>query len=207
MVPAILVAARLLAHAQYIAQHGTNVEEMRMSMVAGLPSVNTEVGAVGRRLVPWPPVLGEPSAFVTPADPKPAIVPAIVTRAKQALLDDVRKLVLQGVDPRPDGLEISPTAPSLTIAEQLISSLPDDVAIPSVCLPDDGEITFSWQIQDEAGERWRAVLAIAPDSEVECFVRKRGDDKPVAHFRTDDGVATFCLPDNILCALRAHWRT
>lgn len=130
----------------------------------------------------------------------------IVTRAKQALLDDVRKLILQGVEPRMDGLHNSPTAASLATAEQLISSLPDDVARPSVSLPDDGEITFSWQAVDETGERWRAVLAIAPDSEVECFVRRRQDHKPTVHFREEAGAAPFALPSDIVRALRSHWR-
>ena len=175
-------------------------------IATSLTRVNTEVSAVGRRLVPWPPIVDEPSAFVTPSDPKPAIGPAIVNRAKQALLDDLRKLILQGAEQRPDGLDSSsPTAASLAIAEQLISSLPDHVAMPSVCLPDDGEITFSWQTKDEVGEHWRAVLVIAPDSEVECFVRKRSDHKAVVHFRTEDGVATFGLPDKILHALHTHW--
>ena len=133
-----------------------------------------------------------------------AIGHAIVTRAKQALLDDVRTLVLRGPEPRPDGLHISPTAASFAIAEQLISSLPDDVAMPSVSLPDDGEITFSWQTMDEAGERWRAVLAIAPDSEVECFVRRRQDHRPTVHFREEDGAVR--LPSDIVNALRSHWR-
>ena len=132
--------------------------------------------------------------------------PAIVTRAKRALLDDVRKLVLLGVQPRPDGLHINPTAASLAIAEQLISSLPDDVAMPSVSLPDDGEITFSWQTMDETGERWRAVLAIAPDSEVECFVRRSRDQKPTVHFQEEGGAAPFGLPSQVLSALRSHWR-
>ena len=129
-----------------------------------------------------------------------------MTRAKQALLDDVRKLVLRGVEPRPDGLHCDPSAASLAIAEQLISSLPDDVTMPSVSLPDDGEITFSWQATDEAGERWRAVLAIAPDSELECFVRRCRDHQAAVHFRTHDGTGLFGLPDDVETALRTHWR-
>lgn len=130
----------------------------------------------------------------------------IVARPKQALLDDLRKLILRGVDPRPDGLECSPTEHSLAVAERLILSLPDDVAMPSASLPDDGEITLSWQSVDNQGERWRAVLAIAPDSEVECFVRRRTDHRPVAHYRTSTGNVPFCLPDHIVNVLRAHWR-
>ena len=130
----------------------------------------------------------------------------IVARPKQALLDDLRKLILRGVDPRPDGLECSPTEHSLAVAERLILSLPDDVAMPSASLPDDGEITLSWQAVDKQGERWRAVLAIAPDSEVECFVRRRTDHRPVAHYRTNAGNMPFCLPDHIVNVLRAHWR-
>ena len=171
-----------------------------------LTSVTTEIHVRGRRLVRWPAEEGEKGAFVTPPDLRPIIGPAIVTRAKQALLDDVRKLVLLGVQPRPDGLHINPTAASLAIAEQLISSLPDDVAMPYVSLPDDGEITFSWQTMDETGERWRAVLAIAPDSEVECFVRRGRDHKPSVHFREEGGAAPFGLPSQVLSALRSHWR-
>ena len=178
-----------------------------MSMnAASLTTGSAGVGPLGRRLVPWPPAVDDVGAFVTPSDSNPAIGPAIVTRAKQALLDDVRVLILQGVEPRPDGLHCSPTATSLAIAEQLISSLPDDVAMPSVSLPDDGEITFSWQTKDETGEHWRAVLAIAPDSEVECFVRRRTDRRPAVHFRTADGVAQFRLPDDVVSTLHMHWR-
>lgn len=130
----------------------------------------------------------------------------IIAKPKRTLLDDVRKLVLRGVEPRPDGLERSPTEHSLAVAEQLVLSLPDDLAMPSASLPDDGEITFSWQTVDNQGERWRAVLAIAPDSEVECFVRRRTKNRPVAHFRTDAGVEQFGLPDDIVNALRTHWR-
>ena len=130
----------------------------------------------------------------------------IGARPKQALLDDLRKLFLRGVDPRPDGLECNPTEDSLAVAERLILSLPDDVAMPSASLPDDGEITLSWQSVDNRGERWRTVLAIAPDSEVECFVRRRTDHRPVAHYRTNAGIAPFCLPDHIVNVLRAHWR-
>lgn len=178
-----------------------------MSMTAtSLASVNTEAGAVARRFVRWPPVVDEPGAFVTPSDTNPVIGPAIVSRAKQALLDNVRTLILRGVAPRPDELHRSPSAESLAIAEQLISSLPDDVTMPSVSLPDDGEITFSWQTTDETGERWRAVLAIAPDSEVECFVRRLQDHKPTVHFRKEAGAAPFALPSDIVSALRSHWR-
>ena len=178
-----------------------------MSMTAtSSASASTEVDALGRRLVRWPPVTDDIGAFATPSYPQPAIRRAIVTRAKQALLDDVRKLVLRGVEPSLDGLHRGPTPASLAIAEQLVSSLPDDVTVPTVSLPDDGEITFSWQTTDETGERWRAVLAIAPDSEVECFVRRRSDHQPAVHFRTEDGMALFGLPDNIENALCAHWR-
>ena len=144
-------------------------------------SVNTEADALGRR-------------------------PRVVARTKQALLDDVRKLVLRGVEPRLDELHCSPPSVSVAIAKRLISSLPDDVTMPSVSLPDDGEITFSWQTTDEAGERWRAVLAVAPDSEVEFFVRRRSDHRPAAHFRTEDGKALFGLPDEVESAQRTHWR-
>ena len=130
----------------------------------------------------------------------------IVSRPKQALLDDLRKLTLRGVERRSDGLECSPTERNLSVAEQLVLSLPDDVAMPSASLPDDGEITLSWQAEDGHGERWRAILAIAPDSEVECFVRRRADHRPVAHFRANAGVRSFRLPDHIVSALRAHWR-
>lgn len=129
-----------------------------------------------------------------------------MTPDREALLVDVRRLVLRGVEPRPDGLHRSPTAASLAIAERLIASLPDDVETPTVCLPDDGEITFSWQTADDTGEHWRAVLAIAPDSEVECFVRRRPDQHPVAHFRSEVGVALAGMPEDIVSALRSHWR-
>ena len=129
-----------------------------------------------------------------------------MTRAKQVLLDDVRKLVLRGVEPRPDGLHRSPSTASLAIAARLISSLPDDVTMPSVSLPDDGEITFSWQTTDETGERWRAVLAIAPGSEVECFVRRHRDHQATVHVRTSDGMALSRLPADMETALRLHWR-
>ena len=131
---------------------------------------------------------------------------AIIAKPKQALLDDLRELVLRGVEPRADGLERNPTADSLAVAERLVLSLPDDVAMPSASLPDDGEITLAWQTVDDQGERWRAVLAIAPDSEVECFVRRRTDHRPVAHYRTNAEIVPHCLPDHIVNALRAHWR-
>ena len=126
-------------------------------------------------------------------------------RAKRALLDDLRRLVLQGVEPRRDGLERSPTEGGLAVAEQLISSIHDDTAMPSVSLPDDGEITFSWQTADDADEQWRCVLAIAPDSEVECFVRRRSDHRPTAHFRAEGGGGPLKLPDDIVCMMRDHW--
>lgn len=157
------------------------------------------------RLVPWPPVDEPSDTFsISPNDRLEGCL-AVVPKRKQALLDDLRKLILRGVEPRSDGLECSPTEHSLAVAEQLILSLPDDVAMPSGSLPDDGEITLSWQTVDNQGERWRAVLAIAPDSEVECFVRRRADHRPVAHFRRTAGTAPLGLPDNIVKALRAHW--
>ena len=133
--------------------------------------------------------------------------PTIIAKPKQALLDDLRKLILRGVEPRPDGLERNPTERSLAVAERLVLSLPDDVAMPSASLPDDGEITLAWDAVDDQGERWRAVLAIAPDSEVECFVRRCTDHQPVAHYRTSAENVPYCLPDHIANALRAHWRT
>lgn len=178
-----------------------------MSMTAtSSASVTPESGVPARRLVRWPPVVDDIGAFATTSDSQPAIGPTVIARAKQALLDDVRKLVLLGVEPRPDGLHCDPSTASLAIAEQLISSLPDDVTMPSVSLPDDGEITFSWQATDETGEHWRAVLAVAPDSEVECFVRRHRDHQAVVHFQTNDGTVLFGLPDNIETALRTHWR-
>ena len=177
-----------------------------MSMTAtSSASVNTEVDTLRRRLVRWPPVVDDIDAFATPSEPQPAIGSTIITRAKQALLDDVRQLVLRGVEPRPDGLHCGPSAGSLAIAEQLISSLPDDVTMPSVSLPDDGEITLSWQTTDDTGEQCRTVLAIAPDSEVECFVRRRLAHQLVVHFRTQDGAVLFELPNDIVKALRIHW--
>ena len=158
------------------------------------------------RLVPLPPDTKPSDTFNTPPDGRPEGRVAIATRPKQALLDDMRKLVLQGADPRPDGLECNPTEHSLAVAEQMVLSLPDDLEMPSASLPDDGEITLSWQALDNQGERWRAVLAIAPDSEVECFVRCRTKNRPVAHFRTNAGVGPFGLPDDIVNALRTHWR-
>ena len=160
----------------------------------------------GCRLLPWPLVAEPTGPFDIPPRARPEGYPVIIAGPKQTLLDDVRKLVLRGVEPRPDGLERSPTEHSLAVAEQLVLSLPDDLAMPSASLPDDGEITFSWQTVDNQGERWRAVLAIAPDSEVECFVRRRTKNRPVAHFRTDAGVEQFGLPDDIVNALRTHWR-
>ena len=158
------------------------------------------------RLVPWPPTPEPLATGGIPPDRRPEGHPAIIAKQKQALLDDLRKLILHGVESRPDGLECSPTEHSLAVAEQLVLSLPDDLELPSVSLPDDGEITLSWQALDNQDERWRAVLAIAPDSEVECFVRRHTDNRPVAHFRTNAGVGPFGLPDDIVNALRTHWR-
>ena len=168
-------------------------------------SVGSESHVPQRRFVPWPPDAADVGAFSGPAEAKPIVRPVTLARAKQALLDDLRRLVLHGVEPRQDGLECSPTEGSLAVAEQLISSLPDDVAMPSVSLPDDGEITFSWQAVDDAGEQWRGVLAIAPDSEVECFVRRRSDHRPAAHFRAEGGVVPLELPDHIVSIVCAHW--
>ena len=160
----------------------------------------------GCRLLPWPPAAKLPDSFGIPPGGRPEGHPAIIAKPKQALLDDLRKLILRGVEPRPDGLECSPTEHSLAVAEQLVRSLPDDVAMPSASLPDDGEITLSWQAVDDQGERWRAVLAIAPDSEVECFVRRRTDHRPAAHFRTRAEAGLLALPDQIVNALRSRWR-
>ena len=110
--------------------------------------------------------------------------------AKQAVLDDLRGLVLRGVEPRADELARNPSADSVTVAERLIRSLPHDIAMPTVCLPDDGEITFSWQSSEPDGETWRALLAIAPNLEVECFVRRCSDLRPVAHFFEHNGLRT-----------------
>ena len=158
------------------------------------------------RLVPWPPTAKPSITGGIPPDGRPEGHPAIIAKQKQALLDDLRKLILQGVEPRPDGLECSPTEHSLAVAEQLVRSLPDDVAMPSASLPDDGEITLSWQAVDDQGEHWRAVLAIAPDSEVECFVRCRTDHRPAARYRTKAEAGPLALPDYIVNALRTHWQ-
>ena len=132
---------------------------------------------------------------------------SVVVRAKQALLDDLRTLVLEGVEPRADGLERAPTADSLTLAERLLRWLPDDIDLPTVCLPDDGEITFTWQPAKSDGGDWRATLAIAPDLEVECFVRRRSDQAAAAHFNADDCSEINELPVEIEDALRAHWQS
>ena len=131
--------------------------------------------------------------------------PSVVAKAKQALLDDLRTLVLQGVEPRTDGLERSPSAESLAVAEKLLCWLPDDIELPAACLPDDGEITFSWQTSDGEHEGWRAMLAISPDLEVECFVRRSSED-PTAHFIEENGADIIELPAEIEEALRARWQ-
>ena len=132
--------------------------------------------------------------------------PSVVAMAKQALVDDLRLLVLVGVEPRADGLERVPSAQSLTVAERLLYWLPEDIVLPTVCIPDDGEITFSWQTNEIEGERWRAVLVVAPDLEVECFVRRCSDQKAAAHFIEDNGSEIIELPVEIENALRAHWQ-
>ena len=178
-----------------------------MALTAYSPaSSDVEPRVPSRRLVPWPPAAEPSAAFGLRPNGGPDGHPAIVTKQKQALLDDLRKLILQGVEPRPDGLECSPTEHSLAVAEQLVLSLPDDLELPSASLPDDGEITLSWQALDNQGERWRAVLAIAPDSEVECFVRRRTDHRPAARYRTKAEAGPLTLPDHIVNALRSHWR-
>ncbi len=146
------------------------------------------------------------SAFAEPVATSLDLCPLAITKAKQAVLDDLRGLVLQGVEPRADELERNPSADSLAVAERLIFSLPDDIAMPTVCLPDDGEITFSWQTSDQGGENWRAVLAIAPNLEVECFVRRCSDQRPVAHFFEHNGTDLVGLSADIESALQSHWQ-
>ena len=161
----------------------------------------------------WPglvPLDGRPisestQAFAKPRDERVDLRPPVVARAKQALLDDLRILVLQGVEPRPDGLERSPSAESLAVAEKLLCWLPDDIELPTACLPDDGEITFSWQTSDGEPEDWRAMLAISPDLEVECFVT-RSSENPTAHFIVENGADIVDLPTEIEEALRARWQ-
>lgn len=169
-------------------------------------SSDVEPRVPSRRLVPWPPAAEPSAAFGLRTNRGPDGCPVIIAKPKQALLDDLRKLILRGVEPRPDGLQCSPKEHSLAVAEQLVRSLPDDVAMPSASLPDDGEITLSWQAVDDQGERWRAVLAITPDSEVECFVRRRTDHRPAARYRTKAEAGPLALPDHIVNALRLHWR-
>lgn len=161
----------------------------------------------GRGLVPLDggPISESPLAFAKPRNERIDIHPPVVARAKQALLDDLRILVLQGVEPRPDGLERSPSAESLAVAEKLLYWLPDDIELPSACLPDDGEITFSWQTNDSERDGWRAMLAISPDLEVECFVRRSSED-PTAHFIEKNGADIIELPAEIEEALRARWQ-
>jgi len=150
------------------------------------------------------PISESPHAFAKPRDERMDLRPPAVARAKQALLDDLRILVLQGVEPRPDGLERSPSAESLAVAEKLLYWLPDDIELPTACLPDDGEITFSWQTSDSDRGGWRAVLAISPDLEVECFVR-RSSENPTAHFIEENGADIIELPTKVEEALRARW--
>lgn len=151
------------------------------------------------------PISEPPQALAKSGDGKMDLGPPVVARAKQALLDDLRILVLQGVEPRPDGLERSPSAESLAVAEKLLYWLPDDIELPTACLPDDGEITFSWQTSDDEREDWRAMLAISPDLEVECFVR-RSSENPTAHYIEEDGADIIELPAEIEEALRARWQ-
>ena len=101
---------------------------------------------------------------------------------KRLLLDNLHSLVRQGATPRQDKLERNPSADSVALAERLVLSLPDDIAVPDVCLPDDGEITFSWKTVDSDGVRWCALLAIGSDLDVECFVRRSADHQPEVHF-------------------------
>lgn len=151
------------------------------------------------------PISESPEGFPKSRDERMDLRPPVVARAKQALLDDLRILVLQDVEPRPDGLERSPSAESLAVAEKLLCWLPDDIELPTACLPDDGEITFSWQTSDGEHESWRAMLAISPDLEVECFVRRSSED-PTAHFIEQNGADIIDLPAEIEEALRARWQ-
>lgn len=151
-------------------------------------------------------VSAPPHAFAESRDDRVDLCPPLVARAKQALLDDLRILVLQGVEPRPDGLERSPSAESLAVAEKLLYWLPDDIELPTACLPDDGEITFSWQTSDSEREGWRAMLAISPDLEVECFVRRSSESPTTAHFIEENGANIIELPAEIEEALRARWQ-
>ncbi len=144
-------------------------------------------------------------AFSPLMEGQPNLLLAGVAVSKRSLLDDLRWLVLQGVAPRQDELERNPTADSVALAERLVLSLPDDIAMPKVCLPDDGEITFSWKAVDGDGVRWRALLAVGRDLDVECFVRRSADHLPQVHFADDCGVDMICLPDDMVAALRAHW--
>ena len=121
------------------------------------------------------------------------------------MLDELRTLVLQGVEPRPDGLEKAPTADSLALAEKLLLSLPDGMALPSVGIPDDGEVTFSWRAVDNNGERWSAGLAVAPNMEVEGFVRSRTNNHTEAGFLVERGDDLLELPNEMVEALQRHW--
>ena len=157
-------------------------------------------------LVPLPDHAHEDGFASSPLmEGQPNLPPPGMAMAKRSLLDNLRWLVLQGVAPRQDALERNPTADSVALAERLVLSLPDDIAMPEVCLPDDGEITFSWKAIDSGGVRWRALLAIGIDLDVECFIRRSAEHQPEAHFTDDCGADLTGLPDDIVAALRRHW--
>lgn len=125
-------------------------------------------------------------------------------RGKRALIEEIRYLVAKGSDVRPDGLEEQPTSESLALVEHWVESLPAGMALPDVCMPDDGEITLSWSVV-EHGERWRASLTVSPSMEAAGYVKCKERHFTEAYFDEDCAHGCLDLPADMMQALQNHW--
>lgn len=129
---------------------------------------------------------------------------------KAALIDELHELLRKDVPPhlRYDGVYVEPTTASVELAERLIHNLPENVELPDVCVPDDGEITFSWESEDDQGVRWNAGLMISPECEVSGHVVSHPRSDPL-FFEFDGSVSVDGAEElsAFMQAVTTHWRT
>lgn len=127
---------------------------------------------------------------------------------REKFIEHIRELC--GKDRSPDlcysGEHIKPPESSVRTAEYVIRNLPENVQMPRVCVPEDGDICFSWKAK-EGDSLWKAALTVGPDRDVAGYV---GSDTDRASYVPFEGVSeddgTVELDPRFVRAMIEHWR-
>ena len=137
-----------------------------------------------------------------------SVLPIGPRHEQQKFLVDLQALLIRGdylrdVPDNPDNR--APAQEACDLAARLVLSLPDDIRLPDVSPPDEGELIFTWRTLGDDEDAWRGTLIVTPDLEVVGFVRQRFVQDPESFFTEKDGSELIELPDDFVQSLRAHW--